>query len=174
MGKVKSLCLIFLENVHIFVQQGTAAPRPEEELDQLTKKLVYDMSHPHTEEDFGTFRFLSNKMDVLCVDWTVIYILISPWVTQFIAIQQHVPPICLISSPLSIHTARSLCTLRQQRPWRRQWLYRHGAGVPRGVFHLRHLPHPFPGATVLRPGQAELLQELLHCEWLSLTVLFLY
>ncbi|XP_045577659.1 thyroid receptor-interacting protein 6 isoform X2 [Salmo salar] len=33
--------------------KGTAAPRPEEELDQLTKKLVYDMSHPPTEEYFG-------------------------------------------------------------------------------------------------------------------------
>uniref|UniRef100_A0A674F7J1 Zyxin n=1 Tax=Salmo trutta TaxID=8032 RepID=A0A674F7J1_SALTR len=33
--------------------KGTAAPRPEEELDQLTKKLVYDMSHPPTEEGFG-------------------------------------------------------------------------------------------------------------------------
>ncbi|XP_014062390.2 thyroid receptor-interacting protein 6 isoform X1 [Salmo salar] len=34
-------------------KQGTAAPRPEEELDQLTKKLVYDMNHPPTEGDFG-------------------------------------------------------------------------------------------------------------------------
>ncbi|XP_051561209.1 thyroid receptor-interacting protein 6-like isoform X2 [Myxocyprinus asiaticus] len=30
-----------------------SAPRPEEELDQLTKKLVYDMNHPPTEEYFG-------------------------------------------------------------------------------------------------------------------------
>ncbi|KAF4089110.1 hypothetical protein AMELA_G00062570 [Ameiurus melas] len=28
-------------------------PRPEEELDRLTKKLVYDMNHPPTEEYFG-------------------------------------------------------------------------------------------------------------------------
>ncbi|XP_023829273.1 thyroid receptor-interacting protein 6-like isoform X4 [Salvelinus sp. IW2-2015] len=34
-------------------KQGTAAPRPEEELDQLTKKLVYDMSHPPTEKYVG-------------------------------------------------------------------------------------------------------------------------
>ncbi|XP_036813886.1 thyroid receptor-interacting protein 6 isoform X1 [Oncorhynchus mykiss] len=34
-------------------KQGTAAPRPEEELVQLTKKFVYDMNHPLTEEDFG-------------------------------------------------------------------------------------------------------------------------
>ncbi|XP_052315522.1 thyroid receptor-interacting protein 6-like isoform X29 [Oncorhynchus keta] len=34
-------------------KQGTAAPRPEEELVQLTKKFVYDMNHPPTEEDFG-------------------------------------------------------------------------------------------------------------------------
>ena len=54
--------LTFLENVHIFVQQGTAAPRPEEELVQLTKKFVYDMNHPLTEEDFGMFQFLSNKI----------------------------------------------------------------------------------------------------------------
>ncbi|XP_030636045.1 thyroid receptor-interacting protein 6 isoform X1 [Chanos chanos] len=30
-----------------------AVPRPEEELDRLTKKLVYDMNHPPTEEYFG-------------------------------------------------------------------------------------------------------------------------
>uniref|UniRef100_A0A8C7PUC8 Thyroid hormone receptor interactor 6 n=1 Tax=Oncorhynchus mykiss TaxID=8022 RepID=A0A8C7PUC8_ONCMY len=30
-----------------------AAPRQEEELDRLTKKLVYDMNHPPTEEYFG-------------------------------------------------------------------------------------------------------------------------
>ncbi|XP_023688281.1 thyroid receptor-interacting protein 6 isoform X2 [Paramormyrops kingsleyae] len=30
-----------------------AVPRPEEELERLTKKLVYDMNHPHTEEYFG-------------------------------------------------------------------------------------------------------------------------
>nr|XP_046185383.1 thyroid receptor-interacting protein 6-like isoform X1 [Oncorhynchus gorbuscha] len=34
-------------------KQGTAALRPEEELVQLTKKFVYDMNHPLTEEDFG-------------------------------------------------------------------------------------------------------------------------
>ncbi|XP_036813888.1 thyroid receptor-interacting protein 6 isoform X3 [Oncorhynchus mykiss] len=34
-------------------KQGTAALRPDEELDQLTKKLVYDMNHPPTEEYFG-------------------------------------------------------------------------------------------------------------------------
>lgn len=33
-------------------KQG-AAPHPEEELDRLTKKLVYDMNHPPTEEYFG-------------------------------------------------------------------------------------------------------------------------
>ncbi|KAJ8416624.1 hypothetical protein AAFF_G00325020 [Aldrovandia affinis] len=30
-----------------------ALPRPEEELERLTKKLVYDMNHPPTEEYFG-------------------------------------------------------------------------------------------------------------------------
>ncbi|KAJ8254772.1 hypothetical protein GJAV_G00197190 [Gymnothorax javanicus] len=30
-----------------------ALPRPEEELDRLTKKLVYDMNHPPAEEYFG-------------------------------------------------------------------------------------------------------------------------
>ncbi|KAL2079775.1 hypothetical protein ACEWY4_025519 [Coilia grayii] len=30
-----------------------AMPRPEEELERLTKKLVYDMNHPPTEEYFG-------------------------------------------------------------------------------------------------------------------------
>ncbi|XP_066537228.1 thyroid receptor-interacting protein 6 isoform X2 [Hoplias malabaricus] len=41
-------------------EQGSAyqpskgpVPRPEEELDRLTKKLVYDMNHPPTEEYFG-------------------------------------------------------------------------------------------------------------------------
>ncbi|XP_055053599.1 thyroid receptor-interacting protein 6 isoform X1 [Misgurnus anguillicaudatus] len=33
-------------------KQGSAQ-RPEEELDRLTKKLVYDMNHPPTEEYFG-------------------------------------------------------------------------------------------------------------------------
>lgn len=33
--------------------KGSAAPRQEEELDRLTKKLVYDMNHPPTEEYFG-------------------------------------------------------------------------------------------------------------------------
>ncbi|KAM9406612.1 thyroid receptor-interacting protein 6-like isoform 2-T2 [Salvelinus alpinus] len=32
--------------------KGSAALRPEEELDQRTKKLVYDMNHPPTEEYF--------------------------------------------------------------------------------------------------------------------------
>ena len=56
--------LYFLENVHLFVQQGTAALR-QEELDGLTKKLVYDMNHPPTEEYLGTFLFLI-KLYVLC------------------------------------------------------------------------------------------------------------
>ncbi|XP_018589168.2 thyroid receptor-interacting protein 6 isoform X2 [Scleropages formosus] len=30
-----------------------ALPKPEEELERLTKKLVYDMNHPHSEEYFG-------------------------------------------------------------------------------------------------------------------------
>lgn len=35
-------------------QQGAALTRPEEELDRLTKKLVYDMNHPPAEDYFGT------------------------------------------------------------------------------------------------------------------------
>ncbi|AWO97586.1 putative thyroid receptor-interacting protein 6-like [Scophthalmus maximus] len=34
-------------------KQGIATSRPEEELDRLTKKLVYDMNHPPTEDFFG-------------------------------------------------------------------------------------------------------------------------
>ncbi|KAG7260929.1 hypothetical protein CRUP_027178 [Coryphaenoides rupestris] len=34
-------------------EKGAATPRPEEELDRLTKKLVYDMNHPPVEEYFG-------------------------------------------------------------------------------------------------------------------------
>ncbi|XP_017294463.1 thyroid receptor-interacting protein 6 isoform X3 [Kryptolebias marmoratus] len=34
-------------------KQGAAATRPEEELDRLTKKLVYDMNHPPAEDYFG-------------------------------------------------------------------------------------------------------------------------
>ncbi|XP_028973453.2 thyroid receptor-interacting protein 6 [Esox lucius] len=34
-------------------KQGSVGPRQEEELDRLTKKLVYDMNHPPTEEYFG-------------------------------------------------------------------------------------------------------------------------
>ncbi|XP_034413529.1 thyroid receptor-interacting protein 6 isoform X2 [Cyclopterus lumpus] len=33
--------------------QGIATTRPEEELDRLTKKLVYDMNHPPVEDYFG-------------------------------------------------------------------------------------------------------------------------
>ncbi|XP_023276601.1 thyroid receptor-interacting protein 6-like isoform X3 [Seriola lalandi dorsalis] len=33
--------------------KGIATTRPEEELDRLTKKLVYDMNHPPAEEYFG-------------------------------------------------------------------------------------------------------------------------
>lgn len=36
------------------LQQGIAASRPEEELERLTKKLVYDMNHPPSEDYFGT------------------------------------------------------------------------------------------------------------------------
>ncbi|MEQ2174469.1 hypothetical protein GOODEAATRI_008280 [Goodea atripinnis] len=34
-------------------KQGAATTRPEEELDRLTKKLVYDMNHPPAEDYFG-------------------------------------------------------------------------------------------------------------------------
>lgn len=40
--------------VSSFFQQGAATTRPEEELDQLTKKLVYDMNHPPADDYFGT------------------------------------------------------------------------------------------------------------------------
>lgn len=36
-----------------FLLQGAATNRPEEELDRLTKKLVYDMNHPPAEDYFG-------------------------------------------------------------------------------------------------------------------------
>lgn len=39
--------------VSSFLQQGAATTRPEEELDRLTKKLVYDMNHPPAEDYFG-------------------------------------------------------------------------------------------------------------------------
>lgn len=35
-------------------QQGIVTTRPEEELERLTKKLVYDMNHPPSEDYFGT------------------------------------------------------------------------------------------------------------------------
>lgn len=38
----------------VFFLQGLATARPEEELDRLTKKLVYDMNHPPVEDYFGT------------------------------------------------------------------------------------------------------------------------
>lgn len=38
----------------LFFQQVLATARPEEELDRLTKKLVYDMNHPPVEDYFGT------------------------------------------------------------------------------------------------------------------------
>lgn len=34
-------------------KQGTVSSRPEEELERLTKKLVYDMNHPPAEDYFG-------------------------------------------------------------------------------------------------------------------------
>lgn len=48
--KSNKLCMI---HVSSFLQQGAATPRPEEELDRLTKKLVYDMNHPPAEDYFG-------------------------------------------------------------------------------------------------------------------------
>lgn len=44
--------------------QGTV-PRPEEELDRLTKKLVYDMNHPPTEEYFGMMTHLNTTSQLL-------------------------------------------------------------------------------------------------------------
>uniref|UniRef100_A0A1A8N871 Thyroid hormone receptor interactor 6 n=1 Tax=Nothobranchius rachovii TaxID=451742 RepID=A0A1A8N871_9TELE len=40
-------------SVPSILQQGAATTRPEEELERLTKKLVYDMNHPPAEDYFG-------------------------------------------------------------------------------------------------------------------------
>lgn len=40
--------------LYSFFQQGIATSRPEDELERLTKKLVYDMNHPPVEDYFGT------------------------------------------------------------------------------------------------------------------------
>lgn len=51
-GRFPFSCVI---HVSFFsLQQGMAASRPEEELERLTKKLVYDMNHPPSEDYFGT------------------------------------------------------------------------------------------------------------------------
>lgn len=39
---------------HLCFQPGAATTRPEDELERLTKKLVYDMNHPPVEDYFGT------------------------------------------------------------------------------------------------------------------------
>lgn len=41
------------DEVSAYQPNKGSAPRPEEELDRLTKKLVYDMNHPPAEEYFG-------------------------------------------------------------------------------------------------------------------------
>lgn len=41
------------DQVSAYQSSKGSAPHPEEELDRLTKKLVYDMNHPPTEEYFG-------------------------------------------------------------------------------------------------------------------------
>ena len=45
--------LVSILTVSLCVLQGAPTSRPEEELDRLTKKLVYDMNHPPVEEYFG-------------------------------------------------------------------------------------------------------------------------
>ena len=55
---LSTLCLTVL-TVSPCGLQGASTPRPEEELDRLTKKLVYDMNHPPVEEYFGTAFVLS-------------------------------------------------------------------------------------------------------------------
>ncbi len=49
----------------MFCQQGTA-PHPEEELDRLTKKLVYDMNHPPTEDYFGMLWHFTSSVLFFC------------------------------------------------------------------------------------------------------------
>lgn len=49
----------------MFCQQG-AAPHPEEELDRLTKKLVYDMNHPPSEDYFGMLRHFTPSVLYFC------------------------------------------------------------------------------------------------------------
>lgn len=44
----------FLHVIPLVSQQGIVTTRPEEELERLTKKLVYDMNHPPSEDYFGT------------------------------------------------------------------------------------------------------------------------
>lgn len=115
--------------VSSFSQQGAATSRPEEELDRLTKKLVYDMNHPPADDYFGTAGsiscgFVKNSIRFLT---------------------------------FSTRVLRPLRSLRGQRGRRRQRLHRDGAGVPRGVFHVHHVPRTPPRAAVLRSGQEELL-----------------
>ncbi len=55
----------------MFCQQG-AAPHPEEELDRLTKKLVYDMNHPPTEEYFGMLQHFTSSVLYFC--FYIIYV----------------------------------------------------------------------------------------------------
>lgn len=68
----------------MFCQQ-VAAPHPEEELDRLTKKLVYDMNHPPTEEYFGMFQYFifpDVLLLILCVTMTVMDLSLSNFLCQ--------------------------------------------------------------------------------------------
>lgn len=51
--QIEGQMISFVCKMSMLNHQGTVS-RPEEELDRLTKKLVYDMNHPPTEEYFGT------------------------------------------------------------------------------------------------------------------------
>lgn len=86
-------------------QQGTVSSRPEEELEWLTKKLVYDMNHPPSEDYFGTV-FSHHMMMVLtlhpCINWDL----------QFPSFYLHQAAVLAVATMLSVMEAVAL-------PWSR-------------------------------------------------------
>ena len=71
-----------LHAVVSFPQTGTTVAHPEDELDRLTKKMLFDMDHPPSEEYFGEWTSLgydsiifrspvfiaSHIIDITCCD----------------------------------------------------------------------------------------------------------
>lgn len=73
----------------------------------------------------------------------------------------------LLYSELSPHFSyRPLCSLWWKCSWGRYRMYRHGSGLPCGLFYLHHLQQQAPGPALLCCGKESLLRALLHRKFL--------